>query len=320
MKKLIFVFATLIIFSDIQAQVPQKIIVEHFTNTRCGLCSSRNPAFYNVYNNNPGILHISYHPSRPYASCELHKHNKIENDDRTKYYNVYGSTPKFVIQGKLNNSYNQIEVYDPYKNRFSDFSIEIDQYLDEGGEININVKVNNETGVSAENINLYLGFAEAVVYYDAPNGEKEHYDVFRKALTPAGGESINLSGSYEVSIKAEAHTDWDLSQMYVFAILNDANSKTVLQAEAAEPGVESVLNISDYHFETNIFYPNPGSSIVYSNVMFDELTIYNNNGQLVQNFKTKANNQFDISNLENGLYIVKAINREKTVIQKILKK
>lgn len=320
MRKLIFIVTALIIFSDIQAQVPQKIIVEHFTNTRCGICSSRNPAFYDVYDNNPEILHISYHPSRPYASCELHQHNTIENDDRTKYYNVYGSTPKFVIQGKLNNSYSQIDVYDPYKDKLSDFSVVLTQYLDEAGEININVKVNNETGVNAQNVNLYLGLAEAVVYFDARNGEKEHYDVFRKAFTPGGGESINLNGTYEVSFKAEAHQEWDLSQMYVFAILNDANSKTVIQAEAADPGIENVLNLDNYYFETSTFYPNPSSTVLYSTTNFDELAIYNNNGQLMQNFEMQANNKFDISKLDNGLYLIKATNREKTIIQKILKK
>jgi len=319
-RRLIFVFITLIVFSDIQAQVPQKIIVEHFTNTRCGICTSRNPAFYEVYNNNPEVLHISYHPSRPYASCVLYQHNKTENDERTKYYNVYGSTPKFVIQGKLNNSYSQLNVYDPYKDKLSDFSIALTQYLDEAGEINITVKVNNETGVNVENVNLYLGMAESIVYYDAPNGEKEHYDVFRKAFTPASGESINLNGSYEVSFKAEAHQDWDLSQMFVFAILQDASSKTIIQAEAADAGIETVLNIDNYYFETSTFYPNPSSSFLHSTINFDELAIYNNNGQLMRNFKTKANNKFDISSLNNGLYLVKATNGEKTIIQKILKK
>ena len=83
------------------AQVEQKVIIEHFTNTRCGICASRNPAFYQTLAYYPQALHIAYHPSSPYSSCAFNMHNSSENDQRTYFYNIYGGTPRAVIQGEV---------------------------------------------------------------------------------------------------------------------------------------------------------------------------------------------------------------------------
>jgi hypothetical protein len=45
-------------------------------------------------------MHMAVHPSRPYASCVLSQHNPTENDDRAKYYGIFGGTPRVVVQGE----------------------------------------------------------------------------------------------------------------------------------------------------------------------------------------------------------------------------
>lgn len=319
LRILIFVFIAVFALNDAQAQVPKKIIVEHFTNTRCGLCSFNNPGFYDVYNNNPEVLHVSYHPSSPYSSCLLHSHNKAENDDRTKYYNVYGGTPKFVIQGKRNNNYAQANVYDAYKGQFSDVSLVLEQYLDDAGMINANVTLKNETGANLDEATLFVGIAEAVVNYAAPNGENEHLDVFRKAFTPAVGESVNLNETSNLSYKIEVHPEWDLTQLFVYAIVQQAGSKDIIQTEAAEPGIERLVNIDNYVVESTTFYPNPATSFIYSNINFEAVEIYNNKGQLT--LVINAGDKLDVSQLENGIYFVKAVTKNgSTTVQKFLKK
>jgi len=237
-------------------------------------------------------LHISYHPSRPYANCYLHQHNKAENDDRTKYYGVYGSTPKFVIQGKNNTNYGQANVYDSYKNQLSDISITLEQYLDEAGMINVNVAVKNETGANLDEASLFIGIAEAVVKYDAPNGEDEHLDVFRKAFTPAEGAIVNLNEIKNTSYKIDVDTEWDLDQLFVYAILQETDSKTIIQAEATAPGIEKmVVGINNFSIETTAFYPNPATSFIYSNVVFEEIEIYNNKGQLALTTNSNIGNK-----------------------------
>src|SRR5688572_14710898 len=84
------------------AQTPRQVIVEHFTNTRCSICASKNPGFYSLLHGSyPQVLHIAYHPSAPYSNCYFSLQNPTENNSRTNYYGVYGSTPRAVIQGNV---------------------------------------------------------------------------------------------------------------------------------------------------------------------------------------------------------------------------
>ncbi len=54
----------------------QSVLVEHFTNTLCSICASRNPGFYQNLQSQQDVLHIAYHPSSPYAACVLNKQNR----------------------------------------------------------------------------------------------------------------------------------------------------------------------------------------------------------------------------------------------------
>jgi len=127
MKKIqypLFIFLFFFTANEMLAQVPKKIMVELFTNTRCGICSSKNPQFFtNLDNlNNPNIFHIAYHPSSPYSNCLFSMHNPSENDGRTNYYNNYGSTPKLVIQGEKvpgSTSFGSATMFDNYVDQMS---------------------------------------------------------------------------------------------------------------------------------------------------------------------------------------------------------
>ena len=70
MKNLLFSnFLFLSIFGI--SQVQQNVIIEHFTNTRCGICGVRNPGLYTNISEYPEIIHIAFHPSSPYSTCVL---------------------------------------------------------------------------------------------------------------------------------------------------------------------------------------------------------------------------------------------------------
>ncbi len=119
-KNFTLILLLLISIMTINAQVAKKVVVEHFTNTKCGICSSRNPGFYKNLKNFPDVLHLSIHPSSPYAACKLSQQNNPDNDDRTKYYNVYGGTPRLVIQGKVisaNEDYNSSTLFTSEENQ-----------------------------------------------------------------------------------------------------------------------------------------------------------------------------------------------------------
>src|SRR5688572_6916976 len=121
MKKLTLL--SLIFISSVAiAQVPKKVIVEHFTNTKCSICASKNPGFYTNLAAHPGVLHLSVYPSSPYAACLLSQQTQPESDARTNYYGIYGGTPRFIIQGTVlpsNTNYADASIFTPYTGQTS---------------------------------------------------------------------------------------------------------------------------------------------------------------------------------------------------------
>ena len=181
----LFIVFSLFIGIALFAQVERSVVVEHFTNTRCGICASRNPAFHELLDANPGVIHVSYHPSSPYSSCIFSLHNVSENDARTNFYGVYGGTPRAVLQGEVLAPSNPLVSQEQISDRMgemSDFSIDIRQSPAGNGDVTVTIKVKRESGSGTENLNLYCALAERSISYNAPNGEDEHRNVFRRKL------------------------------------------------------------------------------------------------------------------------------------------
>ena len=145
---------------NVVAQVPKKVVVEHFTNTRCSICASKNPGFYQNLKNHPEILHMSVHPSSPYSNCQLNNHNPSENDDRTKYYNQYGATPRFTIQGNNVSGSQDVSkpsLFTPYTGQTSEAGINISHSI-VGSDVNVRVVVTTEAAHSLPNLKLFCGY------------------------------------------------------------------------------------------------------------------------------------------------------------------
>lgn len=184
-KRIIFVLLVFPFVNEIFSQdVPKNVIVEHFTNTRCSACASRNPNFYNALKPNPNVIHIAFHPSAPYSACIFSTQNKVQNDARPKFYGIFGSTPRFVINGtelpgsQVVNS----TVYNEFNNQTTPVDLQV-KVAKAGTDIevsfNVNIKSNNTIG----SVNYLVALVEDTVFYNAPNGEKIHRDVFRRSFS-----------------------------------------------------------------------------------------------------------------------------------------
>jgi hypothetical protein len=89
------------------------------------------------------------------------------------------------------------------------------------------------------------------------------------------------------------------------------------------PYEEGWINAIDTHEIDNelIIYPNPAdqyfSIILLSDFLFNEVIIYNMNGQIVKTH-TDINPTVDISSLQNGIYFIKLIGNERTIVKKLI--
>ncbi|MCH2043052.1 MAG: T9SS type A sorting domain-containing protein [Saprospiraceae bacterium] len=320
------------------SQINKKIIVEHFTNTRCGICANRNPGFYSNLNNQADAIHLSIHPSSPYSSCVFNQHNVSENDARTNYYGIYGSTPRLVINGEVisaNTNYGAASLFDPYENQTSAAEIKIEQEKFGADSIQTTVTVYTVGTHNLDTLSLFVSMVEEIVFYNAPNGESTHHDVFRKALTSTTGMGILLpttvGDSLSYSFTQTVDADWDVSKMYVLATLQEKTNKALVQAQSIDPdststtvvgAPTSISTTQNEAFKVNIF-PNPSQNFV--NVQLEnggtqsQLELWTMNGQLIQQQVLEHTLELDITMLPKGIYLIKIQNEKGSYTQKLIK-
>jgi len=328
MKKLFFQLLALVFSIPlVNAQVPRKVVVEHFTNTRCSSCASRNPGFYTNLNNQSGVIHLAIHPSAPYPSCVLSMHNAVENDSRTSYYGIFGSTPRLIIQGVVvpgGTNYGAASIFTPYLGQTSPASIKIYQYKYGNDSIHSRIVIKTEAANTLTNLSLFVALAEDTINYTGSNGEPVHYDVFRKSLTGTAGVSITLPSTVGDSViytmSSLSNTDWDFSRIFTLAILQDATTKAVVQTEniAAETNnlATGINNEFQNELNANIFTVGKAINVLInkkaSNLNFE---LYDISGRklLEKNILSNSEN-INVSNLSHGIYLY-ALKSENGIVK-----
>jgi len=331
MKPFIRILFILFIVNTISAQVARKVIVEHFTNTKCPICKSRNPGFYANLNKQSGVLHLAIHPSSPYASCVLSQQNNPDNDDRTKYYGVYGSTPRLVIEGKVissNADFNTPELFTPFLNGTSPIELKIEQLKYKSDSIYVKITVTAAVANSLGSLKLFAALAEDTVFYASPNGETQHYDVYRKSLFGATGTTINVPANAGESVVYEASANanvlWKFPRIYTLAILQDVTTKDVIQAEATSPtdGISFPTATIDNNNELNFsVYPNPASSVIHVTLDKEQsatASLISIEGTLLQKQQFSKSADFNVQGLPKGYYIIE-LNTDKGKYSKKVK-
>jgi hypothetical protein len=313
------------------AQVPRKVVVEHFTNTLCSICASRNPGFYSNLNSQQGVLHISYHPSSPYSGCLLSQHNVSGNDGRTNYYGIYGSTPRLVIQGTAitaSANYTSPTIFSGLLNQTSPVSIGVSQQLFGSDSVVSTVIVKNVANNSLGGLSLYVALAEDTIFYNAPNGENRQLRVFRKALTPNTGQIFQLPAMVGDSLvfrySSSIHPSWVPNRIYSQVIVQQTSNRAVIQAEASNTSSVVAGMQDDRLKEAPVqFYPNPFKSQLHVKELRElsetNYEFYNIHGQLLKVTKPSAQGIIDLSSLPSGLYIVKICSSKGYYTQTLIK-
>lgn len=303
------------------AQAPKQVLIEHFTNTYCSVCGNANPNLNTNVASHPDVLRITYHPSSPYASCTLNQHNISGNDDRTNQYGIYGATPRIVIQGEVQSpstsSFSSPTLFDDYSGEMSPVSFEITTDTSDVDSISVNVviTVEDQLDIIHQNPILYVGLAEDTIFFNAPNGEDLHHNVFRKELFGTTGTGISLNDvvGYQASFDftVARHVDWDISRMFAFAILHDSSTDEILQSGASNftPDysasiTEKMLNNYKYFNNNNILNIEFEQDNLYDNVIVFDLQ----GKVLISEQITQQTIQLDLYFLNSAMYIVQLIN------------
>jgi hypothetical protein len=315
MKKLLML--ALLCSGTAMAQVSRRIVVEHFTNSRCSICASLNPGFYqNLAAQGPNVVHIAYHPSSPYQTCLFSQQNKVENDARTQFYGVYGSTPKFLINGTLittSTNYNDPAIFNPFENLTSNWSLNMNQ-MRIGDSIEVRTVLKRISAGPETNLVVYGGLAEDTVFYSSPNGENRHYDVFRKALLGNSGQNIpapvQVGDSLVWTSRVGISANWNTERLYSYAIVQQSGNRQVLQTQALPPGLGLTTTIHSLQKPSLRLFPNPALDqlrIELPSESVFEGAIWDTQGKLHQRLILSSSETVSLSGLAPGYYVLKGL-------------
>lgn len=294
------------------------VLVEHFTNTRCGICASRNPALFSLIEaNEDDVHHIAYHPSFPYSSCVFYQHNTEENQDRAVLYSVPGTPQAYLWGTRVSNGSGLLpgNTLPNALNQTSPIAILVDEQLDGfGREATITIQ-SVGTVPTGGDYRLFVAVVERRVNYSAPNGEDEHFNVFRDMLPSSTGEAIVFADQGSEITRSFSYTfssEWDVNQIYVIAYIQDMNTKEVLNSGSTLDVRPTTAIDRELDSRLSIF-PNPASSTLEVNWQGIEaqeavLTLFTPAGQQVRtqtSTGTQSRTRFDVSDLPRGIYFIR---------------
>lgn len=259
----------------------------------------------------------------------MHKHNPTENDGRAKYYDVFGGTPRLVIQGAALSAftdYSKDAIFESYKEQTSPLSINIEQFQTNESLIDIKVTITNETDHTLAGIKVFAGIAEQQVQFDARNGEKEHFDVFRKAFTSIEGDLMRLDKKQgaimELSYQLPVNDAWVLEELYSFVILQEA-SQAVVQTGVSKFGeFMQAVNTTEINNKAINIFPNPVKDelhIELPNQVSSYLKVYDCSGKLWMHTTLNGDEKVDMRSLTKGLYFIEVEQKGNYFQHKVLK-
>ena len=323
------IFSILFISLEVFGQsAPKKyVLLEHFTNTRCGTCASRNPAFFDLIHDNAGdVHHISVHPPYPYTQCAFYQYNTNDNLTRTEFYGVFG-TPRVYVGGNRNSESGKLmsqERLNTFLNQTAPIELILTETVQENSRI-VEVRIENYEAIeNASNLKLFVSVVEKEVAYNAPNGEDEHFNVLRKSLPDYNGTDFNPDGAGSSKVfyfNYELDDEWDASQISVVAFVQDVETKEVINSGALYD--EIATDIEESVLDKNVrLYPNPTNDFIHlqldaQQLGIQQVALYNNSGRLIQSFEGSPA-KIDVRDYPTGIYFVKLESTEETIYRKVV--
>lgn len=321
---LLFFFTVISITTIFGQGVKRYVLLEHFTNSRCSVCASRNPAFFNTIKDYPKLVHhLSIHPSIPYNNCKFYQENPIQNNARKDYYSVFGTPTVFKNGVRTTGSalINRAELDDAA----DDLSpIEVNVQETSGTNRTATVTVNSVEDPPAGNLVLMVAIVEKTVNYNAPNGEKVHHNVMRKFLTASTGDAITLAnkgGQVSLDFPYTVESAWIESEVYLLAWVQNTTTKEVYNSGTR---FDNQLSISkELAPDAFDLYPNPTSGILEYTSNFNlsgTVQILTSDGRLLHSIAIGGQREtLDLTAFPSGNYLIRFVTDKGNLTKPVLK-
>lgn len=306
--------------------VRKKMLLEYFTS-QLAVPEPDSKAYTEMLlNGNSGVIWVGYHYDDMYALPEnvsLYGFYGVgalpENMlDRMPYKGDMTFNPKSldaaVLLDKLDNSAFMTVaidgIYNP-KSRSLEFNVLGDFTGNEleGKDLRLNVLI-AEDGLTTEN---QIGL-----------GHHEYSPTVRAYLTEVSGKKIKQvsGGSYKANFSYEVPLEFDAEKSKIVAFVNAYNDNPADGTEVMNAEMRYLGNMISNTVEESIedviinVYPNPAKNVLHVDGKFTSVVIYNMAGMIVKSCDYDVD-KIDVSDLEPGIFIVKAINSDGFATKKV---
>lgn len=317
-------FGLFLTASTLFGQAKRYALLEHFTNTLCSSCASQNPSFFTTIKveTNTDLHHISYHWRTPYINCVYYQANQVPQDTRADYYSVPGS-PRVSLNGATQTGLAYVTppiIQDAATT--SPIYVKVAEITNANQSRTATIKVKAVGTVPTSAYRLHVAVVEKKTTYVSPNGEREHFNVFRRFLTANGGDNITLSANEQTLFFDYTPDLGTAAQLYVVAWVQNQSNKEVLNSGTRFDGVTATDEVSVDNQVT--LSPNPTTgkvTLAFDKLTPQYLTVQNAAGQVFENVKLSksANYELNLSNLAAGVYIVKVKSEEGIAVKRVVK-
>ncbi|MCC6410109.1 MAG: T9SS type A sorting domain-containing protein [Saprospiraceae bacterium] len=327
MKKLISALLLIAFAAPLfaQPQVKKYVMIEHFTNSRCSICASRNPAFFNLIDDYPqDVHHIAVHPPVPYNNCVFYLANTADNITMANEYGING-TPRVALNGTLINAGNPLlptATLESYLNQTSPLYVKVED-LGTGANRTAAITLRNSGGIPAGDYTLYAAALEKTINQTTPNGESVHHNVLRDLIT-AGIDLAPLALGEEISINLgyTIQNGWNADEMYVLAWVRNNDTKAILNSGTRFDPI--LVSTQTPHVESVKAWPNPATEETFIQTADESISavqLFGADGRSHRVAFSQTNNQvrLDVKVLPAGLYYIRLQGETKTYTGKLVK-
>lgn len=254
MKKILPLFAAVILSAGVYAQSQRLVLLEHFTQASCGPCATYNPSIHSLLVANPDkITSINYHTSWP-GYDPMYNHNTVDNAARTSFYNV-SSVPNSVLDGNFYNGHpggwNIATVNERYAVP-SPCNLFTYQRLSPTQDTLFVTMVVEASAAMTGQIAATVAVIEKHIHFNSPpgsNGEKDFYNVMKKLLPSRSGQMLPTPMSAGDYFILESY--WVLANVYninelsLIGYVQNTITKEILQSCNLTPGNYTGLYAND---------------------------------------------------------------------------
>ncbi|MBP6809954.1 MAG: Omp28-related outer membrane protein [Saprospiraceae bacterium] len=331
MKKFSPFLLCLFLASLLNAQESAKkyLLIEHFTNSNCGNCPNRNPAFFNLIGQAQyadDVHHVAVHPMFPYPQCVFYQANTTENTAWASLNAIQG-TPTIVLNGAKQNPSNPILTeakLQTYLGQTSPLYVQVSESGPSTARL-VNVKAKALGEIPAGNYKIFVAVLEKTINQTTGNGESVHHNVFRKMLSAVTGDSFTaptVGETAEFNFEYSIANNWNANEVYVLAFIKEVDTKQVLNSGTRfDPALSGIGEAAATQIQIS---PNPSSDFAWVELADDvaqTVEVFAATGQRVSVSFENQGNALSIAtaSFAPGIYFVKIAGKKGEYVGKFVK-